>query len=59
MANGVLCLGVGLTLIDEFWVLCTGRFIYGASAGAFSVFVPKYVAETAPIEVKGPAGALN
>jgi len=48
-----------LTLIDEFWVLCTGRFIYGASAGAFSVFVPKYVAETAPIEVKGPAGALN
>jgi hypothetical protein len=27
--------------------------------GAFSVFCPKYISETAPIEVKGPAGALS
>lgn len=29
------------------------------SVGAFSVFCPKYIAETAPIEIKGPAGALT
>lgn len=59
IANIVLCVGVCLTLIDEFSILCTGRFIYGISVGAFSVFCPKYIAETAPIEVKGPAGALS
>lgn len=52
-------MGAGLTLIDDFTVLCTGRFIYGLSVGAFSVFCPKYIAETAPIEIKGPAGALT
>jgi len=39
--------------------LCIGRFIYGVSVGAFSVFCPKYIAEVSPIEVKGPAGALT
>ena len=29
------------------------------SVGAFSVFCPKYIAETAPIEIKGSAGALS
>ena len=59
IANLVLCVGVGITLIDDFVVLCIGRFIYGISVGAFSVFCPKYISETAPIEVKGPAGALS
>ena len=55
----VLIIGVSLTLINEFWVLCLGRFIYGMGVGALSVFCPKYIAETSPIEVKGPAGALT
>jgi len=59
VANGVLILGATLTLVDEFAVLCIGRFIYGLSVGGFSVFCPKYIAETAPIEIKGPAGALT
>ena len=59
VANAVLVIGAGLTLIDDFVVLCVGRFIYGVSVGAFSVFCPKYIAETAPIEIKGPAGALT
>jgi MFS family permease len=59
IANGVLVVGVLLTLISEFWVLCLGRFIYGLAVGGFSVFCPKYIAETAPVEIKGPAGALS
>ena len=59
IANLILCIGVCLTLIDEFGVFCTGRFIYGVAVGTFSVFCPKFIAETAPIEVKGPAGALT
>jgi hypothetical protein len=28
------------------------------ASGAFSVFCPKYITETAPIEVKGIAGSM-
>ena len=62
IVNAVLVVGVCyfcVTFVDIFWVLCVGRFIYGTSVGGFSVFCPKYIAETAPIEVKGPAGALT
>jgi len=59
ITNAVLCFGVCLTLIDDFVVLCIGRFIYGVSVGGFSVFCPKYISETSPIEVKGPAGSLT
>jgi MFS family permease len=59
LANGLLTLGVTFTLFDDFVYLCIGRFIYGLSVGTFSVFCPKYISETAPIEVKGPAGALT
>ena len=59
LSNFVLVIGVSLTLINQFWVLCLGRFIYGISIGAFSVFCPKYIAETSPVEIKGPAGALT
>lgn len=59
IANAVLIVGVSLTLVDHFHALCVGRFIYGLSVGGFSVFCPKYIAETAPIEIKGPAGALT
>jgi SP family facilitated glucose transporter-like MFS transporter 8 len=56
--NAVLTLGVLLTLVDEFWVLCVGKFIYGLATGAFTVYCPKYIAEVAPLEVKGPSGGL-
>ena len=59
LANVILIIGVSITLINNFILLCIGRFIYGVSVGAFSVFCPKYIAETAPVEIKGPAGALT
>jgi hypothetical protein len=33
--------------------------LFGAAAGAFSLFCPKYLAEVAPTEYKGPIGALS
>ena len=59
IANGVIIIAAGITLVPNFAALCIGRFIYGLGVGGFSVFVPKYIAETAPTEIKGPAGALT
>jgi len=59
IANLILVIGVILTLVNEFWALCVGRFIYGISVGSFSVFCPLFIAEISPIEVNGPAGALS
>ena len=59
ISNVILVIGVALTLVPNFYVLCVGRAIYGISVGAFSVFCPKYIAETAPVEIKGPAGASS
>ena len=57
--NAVIVVGATITLAPNFGALCAGRFIYGLGVGGFSVFVPKYIAETAPTEIKGPAGALT
>ena len=59
ISNIVLIVGVALTLVPDFYFLCVGRGIYGISVGAFSVFCPKYISETAPVEIKGPAGAAS
>jgi MFS family permease len=59
LTNILVCLGALFTLAPEFAALCVGRFLYGMAVGGFSVFCPKYISETAPIEVKGPAGALS
>lgn len=59
LANLIVMAGSGLTLVSNFAFLCFGRFIYGAGVGLFTVYVPKFISETAPPEVSGPAGALN
>ena len=59
VTNIVLVVGVSITTINDFVALCVGKFIYGVSVGAFSTYCPKYIAETAPVEVKGPFGALT
>ena len=40
-------------------VLIIGRFVYGLACGSFSVFCPKYIAETSPVEIKGPTGFMS
>jgi MFS family permease len=36
-----------------------GIFIYGLAAGCYQVFCTMYINETAPMEVRGSAGALT
>jgi MFS family permease len=35
-----------------------GRFFFGVAAGSITVYVPKYVEEVSPIEVKGQMGTM-
>jgi len=58
-ANGVLCLGCSICLIPNIWVILVGRLIWGLGSGAFLVFVPKFINETAPTEYKGPFGVIT
>mmetsp|Transcript_6030 Transcript_6030/g.9742 ORF Transcript_6030/g.9742 Transcript_6030/m.9742 type:complete len:132 (+) Transcript_6030:281-676(+) len=58
LANFVVMLGCGLTLIPNSTSVLVGRFIYGLAAGAFSVFCPKYLNEIAPLEMTGPIGSM-
>ena len=59
ITNVVLVVGVLMTLFDDFVVLCIGKLLYGAATGAFIVYCPKYISETTPVEVRGPAGGLT
>jgi MFS family permease len=52
LASTILC------LIDNSGVILFGRFLYGMAAGAFTVYVPKYVSEITPKEYRGPFGAV-
>ena len=46
-------------MVPEFYSLCSGRFLFGVAAGMYSVVVPKFINETAPIELKGSYGAIT
>lgn len=57
--NIMLMIGSSITLIDNSIVIIFGRFIVGAAAGAYTSFVPKFAAEFAPPEYRGPFGGIN
>jgi MFS transporter, SP family, galactose:H+ symporter len=46
-------------LVKNIYVVTVGRFLFGLSAGAFSVFVPSYINEVTPTELKGPFGSAT
>lgn len=58
-ANIILAIGCGMTQVRIKEVLAAGRFIYGLSVGAFSVFVPSFINELTPTELKGPFGSAT
>ena len=59
ITNIVIILGGGISMIPGLGWVCIGRFLTGLGVGAFTVFCPKYIIETAPISVRGPAGSLT
>lgn len=46
-------------LIPNDTVLIIGRFFYGIACGAFTFICPKYIAEFAPLEIRGTLGGLT
>lgn len=60
MASLLMMVGVGMTLFDfNLWFLAGARFVYGLAIGALTVFVPKFISETTPTELKGPYGGIS
>lgn len=60
LANVLLVIGCVLpvTYINRY-LMVAGRFIIGLSVGAFSVFVPSFINEITPVELKGPCGTAT
>lgn len=59
VTNVVLTIGCSLTLVRVKEVVLVGRFLFGFTAGAFSVFVPSFINELVPVELKGQFGSAT
>jgi MFS family permease len=59
ITNILVIIGCALTCIQNEYVILIGRFIFGFAAGAFSVFVPSFINELSPTEMKGSLGSLT
>lgn len=57
--NAILIVGCSLTLVRVKEVVAVGRFFFGLAAGAFTVFVPSFINELTPTELKGPFGSAT
>ncbi len=56
ITNFVVMIACGLQQVKRLEVILAGRFLYGICGGAFSVFVPSFINEVIPIELKGYFG---
>jgi MFS family permease len=59
VTNAILIVGCSLTLVQKKEVVAVGRFFFGLAAGAFSVFVPSFINELTPTELKGQYGSAT
>ena len=55
----IVLIGSGVSMIENMASIWIGRFIYGFSCGIFSVLVPLFINEVAPLELAGSLGAVN
>jgi MFS family permease len=55
--NLLVVIACGVCLIKKYEAVLVGRFLYGVCGGAFSVFVPSFINEVTPTELKGPFGS--
>ena len=59
ISNLILAVGIAICMVDNPFVIAFGRFVWGLAAGAQCVLSPLYINEVAPLELKGPLGALS
>jgi MFS family permease len=57
--NMLVLVSIGICMINDQVSIMIGRFLYGMACGAFTVYIPKFVAEYSPAEYRGPFGAVN
>jgi MFS family permease len=53
VTNVIVIIGSILACIRNEYVILFGRFVFGFATGAFSVFVPSFINELSPNEMKG------
>ena len=56
ICNGLLIVGLGITLSSNIWIFSLGKFIHGVSAGFFLFFGPVYLNEFVPVIIRGTMG---
>ena len=59
VTNLILIVGCALSCYQSMAVILAGKFLFGFAAGAFSVFVPSFINELVPNEIKGTYGSLT
>lgn len=58
--NVILLISIGICLSGtQIIVITIARFFWGYSAGSFSVYCPKFLAEYIPLELRGVFGGIN
>lgn len=60
ICNVMIVIGSSFCLMykTNFNMFVMGRFLFGMANGGFTCFCPKYISETSPKELSGPAGAM-
>jgi len=62
-SNFVMWISIGMILGSPYKggpaLFFSGCFIYGIAVGFFSFLTPKYITETAPLEISGKLGSLH
>ena len=46
--NGLLCISIGICMVQNIYFIIVGRFFWGVCAGAFTVFTPTFHQELVP-----------
>lgn len=56
--SGALCMGI-CKEANSYELLMIGRFLSGMASGYFTVLVPLYISEVAPVKLRGGLGTVN
>ena len=60
MANLLMIVGIVMCLFPfNDWYFAVARFVWGLAVGSFTVFVPKFITETSPVEMSGLFGGAS